>query len=617
MDDTTIQAPQSPSSPDPQIVKSQLGLRLWPAVTLIAVLWLARLYANTGEFAPSKFFFGLVITPMAVIGGLLVWMLFASRLRWSERFLITGVFVAVLGVTVLTAGTDFPVMALIMYAAPIVASVWIGWLLVSGWLSWPTRRNVVLMIFVGTGIVCSILRLEGMDGEFKTTFRWRWTPTAEQRLLTELKSSKTSVATASATDEATDLVSQPGDWPAFRGAERNGRLTGVQIKTDWEQSPPKELWRHRIGPGWSSMSIVADKVFTQEQRGDEEFVVCYDGKTGQEIWSHHDATRFFEVVAGPGPRATPTFDAGKLYVLGANGALNCLNASTGKLIWTRNIAKDTEAKVPMWGFSSSPLVADGCVIVFAGAPSEKSIVAYRADSGDLAWTAGQGSLSYCSPQLEKVDGVEQVLINTDAGMSSLEPTTGKIFWHYAWEAKDIARVVQPVLIGARDLLIGTGMGVGTRRISVSHEGDDWQIKEKWTTKDIKPYFNDLVVSGDYLYGFDGNIFMCVSIVDGTRKWRARGYGNGQVLLLADQQLLLIISETGEVALVAAKPDKHEEIAKFKAIEGKTWNHPVVCQGKLFVRNAEEIACFQLDQLVAVKETDRPVDQNKDAAAVPE
>lgn len=614
MDDSTIQAPPMGAASEPINVKPEPRLRLWPAIVLAALLGGARLYATTGEPAPSKFFFGLLITPMAVVGGLLLWTLFGSRLRWSERLIIVGSFAVVLAVTILVSGANFPVMGLVMFAAPILAAAWVGWLLVSGMLNWPLRRNVVLLIFAATGAVCSMLRIDGMDGEFKTAFHWRWQPTAEQVMLSELKSSTTTPTTATVEDKETDLVERAGDWPAFRGADRSGRLAGVRIETAWEKSPPKELWRHRVGPGWSSVTVIGDHLFTQEQRGDDEYVVCYDAKTGQEIWSHHDATRFYEVVAGPGPRATPTFDSGKLYVLGANGVLNCLNAASGKVVWSRDIAKDTEAKVPQWGFSSSPLVTQGLVVVFAGAPADQSVVAYQADSGKVAWVAGQGSLSYCSPQLANVDGVEQVLINTDAGMSSFEPKSGKVLWHYAWDSKGAARVVQPVVIGERDLLIGTGMGIGTRRISVWHTGDQWQMKELWTTRDFKPYYNDFVVHGDYLYGFDGNIFMCVSLLDGTRKWRARGYGNGQVLLLADQGLLLIISETGEVALVEAKAAQHNEIARFKAIEGKTWNHPVVSQGKLFVRNGEEIACFQLEGGDVVKDSDSPVDQNTDAPA---
>ena len=323
---------------------------------------------------------------------------------------------------------------------------------------------------------------------------------------------------------------------------------------------------------------------------------------GAEVWAHHDAARFFELAAGPGPRATPTFHAGRLYSFGANGHLNCLDAASGKRLWSRDVVADSRATVPQWGYASSPLVTHGVVVVFAGAPDGKTVVAYEEEKGEPAWTASvgpaseKGSLSYCSPQLATVDGVEQILLATDAGLSAFEPASGKVLWHHSWLVEGVARIVQPALVGDSDVLIGTGMGNGMRRIHVSRDGDEWLTEEQWTSRKIKPYFNDFVVLNDYLYGFDGNKFLCISLKDGSEIWRAHGYGNGQVLLLADQKLLLILSEEGDVALVSARPEKHEELCKFKAIEGKTWNHPVIAHGKLFVRNGEEMACFKLGLL---------------------
>ncbi len=181
-------------------------------------------------------------------------------------------------------------------------------------------------------------------------------------------------------------------------------------------------------------------------------------------------------------------------------------------------------------------------------------------------------------------------------------------WKHDWPTEGVARIVQPALLGDSDVLVGTGMGVGTRRLSVAHDSDAWPIKEQWTSRQIKPYFNDLVVADDCLYGFDGNIFMCVGLDDGRVRWRNRGYGNGQVLLLVDQNLLLVLSEEGDAVLLEASPKAHKEVGRFKAIEGKTWNHPVIAHGKLLVRNGEEIACFALrplsaDEAQAAAETD--------------
>jgi outer membrane protein assembly factor BamB len=588
---------QVDSSSTSEPVTNKHQLRLWPAVLFCVLLGIARVWATVGEPAPFKFFFGLVIAPAVATILLHLWWLFFSRLRWADRLLGFGVFVAAAVVTVIVAGKNFPAMGLILYALPVVAVVWVAWLLISIPLPWSIRRAGVVLVFLGSGLISSLLRVDGMDGSFKATFNWRWTPTPEDKLLSDLKSGSKHPASADS-PSVVELTLQEGDWPCFRGRQRDSRLTGVRIRTDWDKSPPKEVWRHRVGPGWSSCTVVGNRLFTQEQRGDDEFVACYDTETGSEVWTHHDATRFEEVVAGAGPRGTPTFHEGRIFALGANGQLNCLNAATGKPYWSKNIGETASAKPPQWGFSSSPLVSHGLVSVFAGGADGKSVVAYSVESGELAWMSGDGTEAgkglhgYCSTQDATIDGVEQVLITTNVGLTSFQPEKGTVLWEHRWPVEQ-ARIVQPAVLNGNDILLGTGMSGGTRRLSIQRESDDWQVKEQWTTKSIKPYYNDLVVNDDYLYGFDGPIFMCVSLADGRMKWRARGYGNGQVLLLVDQALLLILTEKGDVALVRATPDQHQELALFKAIEGKTWNHPTVAHGKLFVRNAEEIACFTL------------------------
>jgi outer membrane protein assembly factor BamB len=588
---------------------------LWPGIALLAVFWLVRGWASIGEFAVYRFFVGRLIAPSVVLLGLLLWWLLASRLRWYDRLLVVGTFVAVTIATLVVADPSFRSMALPIYALPIVVTAWPGWLAISFLFPWPVQRAGVLLVLVAVGIGCSLLRIDGMDGDFDAKFSWRWTPTPEQKLLAELarsarisdsqsthgvnKQSDSNSRKRGAPPSSAGWNEQPGDWPGFRGPRRDGRLSGVRIKTDWRQ-PPQELWRHRIGPGWSSFAVVGDNLFTQEQRGDYEYVICYNAATGAEVWSHHDATRFSELVGGSGPRATPTFHAGRLYAFGANGHLSCLDAASGQCLWLHDVVADSKASVPQWGFASSPLVAQGMVTVFAGAPKAETLVAYNRENGNLAWTAGVGpesdkaALSYCSPQLATIHGVEQILLATDAGLSALEPVSGRELWHHCWSSENAARIVQPALVGDGDVLIGTR--IGTRRISVRRDGETWSTEEKWTSRKIKAYFNDFVIVNGYLYGFDTGKLVCFSLKDGSEAWRARGYGNGQVLLLADQALLLVLSEDGNVALVSAQPEKHEELCRFKAIEGKTWNHPIIAHGKLFVRNGEEIACFDIGEI---------------------
>jgi outer membrane protein assembly factor BamB len=573
-----ILAPAAPVAPR--------QIRLWPGVVIVVLMWAGMIVPKYLDISPFYQFMAMFSAPVVGAALVLLWWLFASRTPWSDRLLLPVACVCLAGDAYAVLHPSFK-MGPIMYGLPAVLTTWVGWLLVTGRLGWRARRAGLIVLFALAWGSLDLFRFDGIDGDFNAEISWRWAPTAEQKFLAGRP--KPTAPTAA----SVPVALRPGDWPGFRGPQRDNRLTGVRLVTDWEAHPPKPVWKHRVGPGWGSFAVVGDRLFTQEQRDDNEVVVCYRASDGQELWEHTDRVRFTEEAAGPGPRATPTFHDGKLYALGAKGTLNCLDPATGKVIWSKDIAADSGAKVPIWGFASSPLVVNGTVTVYAGGP-DKAVLGYKADTGDLAWASGQGPMSYCSTHLAKFDGVEQLLIATDAGLSAFDPATGKVLWTHDWQTDNqLARIVQPTLLEGGDVLIGTGMGVGTRRVHVGREGDGWSAKEVWTTQAIKPYYNDLVMYKDHLYGFDGTFFVCVTLADGKLKWKARGYGAGQVLLLADQGVLLIASEKGEVALVAASPERHQELGKFQAIEGKTWNHPVLAHGRLYVRNGEEAACYQL------------------------
>ena len=569
------------------------GPRLWPAIVLLALYWTVRLGVVLFDPSPALFMIAYMLAPLALTVGILGWWLFASRVPWIDRLLGTALFFAAGGVAIAVAGADFPPMAMILYALHAVVTVWIGWLVFSFPLPWSVRRLGVYAAIVVCWCAVMTLRVEGMDGEFVAKFEWRWTPTAEERMLAEIRTAsdrKTDASSDALPDEP--LVASDGDWVEFRGPNRDSRVEGVRIATDWNANPPKELWRRRVGPGWSSFCVVGDRFFTQEQRGGEEVVVGYDLQTGDEVWVHSDATRFEELVGGPGPRATPTFAGGNLYVQGANGIVNCLDAATGRKIWSRNLVEDLQATVPIWGFSASPLVKKGVVTVFGGAEG-KAVAAYDAVGGDLLWTAGDGLMSYASTQLSTIHGVEQILMSTDVGLFALDPESGKELWRHEWNSGGAARVVQPAVVDGNDVLIGTGMGIGTRRIHVEKKGDDWTTEELWTTKQFKPYYNDFVIHDGAAYGFDGPIFACVDLGEGEVLWKERGYGSGQVLLLDDQGVLIVQAETGEVALVEANQEELRELGRIDALSAKTWNHPVVARDLLLVRNGEEMACYKL------------------------
>ena len=365
----------------------------------------------------------------------------------------------------------------------------------------------------------------------------------------------------------------------------------MRIKTDWAASPPVELWRRPVGPGWSSFAAGDGLLYTQEQRGEFEVVACYDVTTGKPVWTHRDAARFWESNAGAGPRGTPTLHDGRVYTFGATGIVDALDAGNGAVIWTRNAASDTGAKLPGWGFASSPLVVDELVIIAASG----RLAAYDLSTGAPRWVKKEGGASYSSPHLLTIGGVAQIVFLNNTGATGFAPTDGKVLWKHAWPGTAIP---QPALTADGSLLITTGDmagAIGVRRLAVANGSGGWTAEEKWTSNGLKPYFNDFVVHDGHAFGFDGSILACIDLQDGKRKWKGGRYGHGQLILLADQSLLLVLSEEGELALVAAVPGQFTEIARFPAMEDKTWNHPVLAGDILLVRNGREMVAFRLSR----------------------
>jgi outer membrane protein assembly factor BamB len=560
--------------------------RLWPALLLIAAYWIA--WGTVNLFCPGTFtqFLTIFWSPFVLTIGILVWWLGFSRQPWADRLWGVGCLIAG-GIGAYFAVHSSMKMGLIMYATPVAITAVVLCLLALRNAATTTRWISIAAASLLAWHYFSLIRVDGITGNLKAERSWRWNPTAEDKFLEERKALVKPAASAGS--ETPVLVATAADWPEFRGVLRDGHVRNVQLATDWSAHPPREVWRHRVGPAWSSFAVVGNRAFTQEQRGEQEAVLCVNLATGQEIWSHEDKRRFYEVVGGAGPRATPTFDQNKIYALGGDGILNCLDAATGKLIWSQDIAKDGETKLPPWGFSSSPLVVQGIVTVFAGGKGGRGIVAYDAATGKSSWSAGQGQHSYSSPHLVKVGDTSQILMESDYGLEAFDPETGKLLWDHKWYLDGVFRVCQPLVVHDTQVLLGTGMSYGTRLLDIA----GGSVAESWTSKDLKPYFNDFVYHDEHLYGFDGDVMTCVELATGKKKWKKGRYGHGQALLVGDRGQLVIISDKGEAILAEISPSGLTERGKFQAVTGKTWNHPVIAAGKLLIRNGEEMACYDL------------------------
>jgi len=585
--------------------------RLWPAVALVAGYWavigIAHLLVPT-VISQLQHFLTIFYSPFILALGIIVWWLFFSRLPWADRLFGLGLLIAG-GIAAKFLSHKSMGFSLLLDAIPIAITAVVLTAVVTAALPRQTRWTAIALASILAWGYYTLLRFDGVTGNLTAERSWRWSPTAEDDFLRERKSQSTAKAAEPTSDSPpspAELVATDRDWIGFRGPLRDGHVQNITIAADGFKEPPKRLWQRRVGPGWSSFAVVGNVVFTQEQRGQKEAVLAFDINTGNEIWAHEDEARFEETVSGAGPRATPTFDSGKIYAQGGSGILNCLDAATGKLLWSRDITEDAKAKPtadkikpPGWGFSSSPLVTQGVVVVFAGGKDGKGLLAYDAATGEPQWSAGKGIHSYSSPQLAKIGGEEQILIVSDFGLESLEPATGKILWENDWNIKDMFRVLQPHIAGDGLVLLGTPMTYGTRCLQIAKDGENWMVTEKWETKDLKPYFNDSVQLGDYLYGFDNDIMVCIDLATGKKKWKKGRYGNGQALLVGDQGQMLVLSEEGDAVLTEISPNGLEERGRFKAIDGKTWNHPVIAGNKLLVRNSEQMACYELAPATAL------------------
>jgi outer membrane protein assembly factor BamB len=557
-------------------------LRLWPGVLAVVLQWLARFVLPA--LLPEAAVYGIL---GGVFGGglaVVVWWLFFSRAPWPERvgalvLMAVGLF-ATPHLVHESIASGAMGMLLYILAIPVLSLALVGWAVASRHLSrGPRLASMVGAILLACGAF-ALLRTGGLTGDGASDLHWRWSQTPEERLLA-LAGDEPAAPPPTPTAAKTDVP-----WPGFRGPSRDGIVRGVRIATDWSRSPPVELWRRPVGPGWSSFAVGGDLLYTQEQRGGDEVVSCYTVTTGRPVWRHRDAARFWESNAGAGPRATPALGNGRVYTLGATGIVNALGAADGAVVWSRNAASDTGVKVPHWGFAGSPLVVDDVVIVATAG----RLVAYDVATGEPRWLGPAGDGGYSSPHLVTIDGVKQVLLLHGDGVLGVAPATGTQLWMHPWPGDGI---VQPALAADGDVLIGTGSGMGVRRIALAHGPGGWTAEERWTSVGLKPYFNDFVVHGGHAFGFDGSALACIDLANGKRRWKGGRYGHGQLLLLPDQDVLLVLSEQGELALAAATPDQFTELARSPALEGKTWNHPVLVGDVLLARNGQEMVAFRL------------------------
>ena len=458
--------------------------------------------------------------------------------------------------------------------------------------------GVILYFFFGVRLV-----LDGGGG-----IHLGRTDSADQRAENIAKHREAQRAQAPATPEASATAAAPTSaapaaaapdplagkstyWKDFRGPERDGHYRQQPIRTTWS-APLQPLWKQPVGAGYASFVIARGRAFTIEQRAAHEIAAAYDVATGRELWTTNWDALFAEAMGGDGPRATPTWHDGRVYVLGATGELRALDEATGRTLWRTDILEDAGAGNIQWGMSAAPLIVDDTVVVLPGGSTGTSVVAYDLNTGKRRWGALDDRASYSSPMLVTLAGVRQILTFTATRLVGLSPGNGQLLWEFPWKTQYDVNASQPLIAGPDRVFISTGYGTGAAMLQLAPGSDGrLSVRELWRTNRMKNQFTSSVLHEGFIYGLDEAILACLDAATGELKWKGGRYGYGQVMLASGH--LIVLTEQGELALVRADPGSHQELARFPAIEGKTWNHPAISDGILLIRNLNEMAALDL------------------------
>ncbi len=398
-------------------------------------------------------------------------------------------------------------------------------------------------------------------------------------------------ATSKASSPASGVDHPASDWPDFRGPNRDSRYDAGSIRNRWPDEGLPLLWRQPCGGGYASFVVADGLVFTIEQRRHQEVAVAYDLETGREEWAQSWDADFRESMGGDGPRATPTWDEGRLYVLGATGELYCFDAASGRTLWKLNILDDNGAENLYWGMSATPLVLGEKLIALPGGGSGKSVVAYHKLTGKPIWKSLSDKQAYTAPIQAELAGLKQIIIISAVRVAGLGIDDGALLWEYPWKTEYDVNAAEPLLVDDNRIFVSSGYGHGSVLLRISQTNGAFKASPVWENKRMKNKFNGSVLEKGYLYGLDEGILTCLDLETGEREWKGGRYGYGQILLAGGN--LIVLTEKGDLVLVETTPEAHRELARFSAISGKTWNYPAITDGRLLVRNTTEMACFDL------------------------
>lgn len=387
-------------------------------------------------------------------------------------------------------------------------------------------------------------------------------------------------------------LASAADWPQFRGPDRNGISVETGLIHSFPETGPAVLWRVSLGEGYSGVAIAENRLFTLFSDGDGEFVVGLDADSGKEVWRYRLGGRYTD-SQGNGPRSTPTVENGIVYALGAQGKLAALRAESGEKVWALDLETAVKAKIPRWGVSTSPLVEGDLLIFDGGGAQGASVVAVDKGSGRTVWTSQDDKPGYSSPLAVTVGGVRQVVVLSGTQVVAVAPADGTLLWRQAWKTDWDVNAAMPVLVPPNKIFLSSGYDTGSALLQLGRTTDGFTVETVWESRGMKNQFSSSVLHAGHLYGLDNKILKCLDAADGSECWKARGFGHGS-LIQADG-MLIVLSDDGRLALVAADPSGYQELASAQVLEGRCWTAPSLAGGRLYLRNETELVALDLSR----------------------
>jgi len=381
------------------------------------------------------------------------------------------------------------------------------------------------------------------------------------------------------------------DWPQWRGKNRDGISTEKGLLKTWPSAGPPLAWQATgAGEGYSSFSAAHDRLYTMGAREGTEYVMAFDAATGKKVWERASGRRFSN-DQGDGPRGTPVVDGTQLYALGASGDLISLDAATGKVAWTVNVLQRFGARNIRWGLSESPLVLNDRLLVNAGG-SNASIVALKKTDGAELWRSGNDEAGYSSAVLHTVGGVPQAIFFTAENAVGVDTRDGRQLWSYSRVSNRTANIATPIVRGNR-VFLSSDYGTGAALLELTASGNSVNAREVYFTNEMRNHHASSILVGEHLYGFSSAILTAMKFDTGEVAWKDRSVGKGSMVFADDR--LYLFSERGVVGLAEANPAGYREHGRFQIRTGSslTWSHPVIANGKLFLRDQDTIYAYDV------------------------